>query len=134
MKKPILISTLIVGILASAVLRFIYVSGPRHADKFTRHQQQYELCKLTIELQSLRVMLDGPEAASTSLLAGHTRQLASLAASPKDTQEHRDLVQRLTQAIANEQRKIDAFQQRRRYELAPLEQRVVVMQRQFANQ
>lgn len=133
MKKPIALAALLVVTLAAAALWFTDHSRPRQADQFTRTQSQHELNELTNELQMLRVMLDGPEAASTSLLEGYTQQLARLAAKPQDTQEHRDLVQRLTQAITTEQDKIHGFQQRRRSELVPLEQRVMALQQQVAN-
>jgi hypothetical protein len=133
MKKTLVIASLLVAFLAGVgAMWFLRSSGPRLPDRATLTQRQAELGRLANDRELLRVQLDGSAAASLGLLAGYTRQLAQLALKPADTQERRDLVERLSHAVESEQAKLDDIQKRRRSELVPLEQRLYALQQQIA--
>jgi hypothetical protein len=118
-------------LIGGSAMWLIPRSGPHRPAYATLVQRQYELSKLANEHETLRLTLDGSENATLGLLVGYTRQLAELAIKPSDTQEHRDLVQRLSQAIKTEQSKLGDVQNRRRSELIPLEQRIYKLQQQI---
>jgi hypothetical protein len=133
MKKTLVIASLLVAFLAGVgAMWFVRSSGPRLPDRATLTQRQAELGRLANDRELLRVQLDGSSETSLGLLTGYTRQLAQLALDPADTQQHRDLVEGLSRAVENEQAKLDDIQKRRRFELAPLDQRLYALQQQIA--
>jgi hypothetical protein len=134
MKKALVLTSLLLAFLVGCTaMWFVRSSGPHLPDRATLIQRQVQLGRLANDRELLRVQLDGSAEASIGLIAGYTRQLTQLALTPANTQEHRDLVERLSHGIEAEQAKLNNIQKRRRSELVPLEQRLYALQQQIAD-